>query len=139
MIVEKVVNIFKKEEFANRFKTINTELEVQKGKISSIISETEYEELNNEKQTLYQKTTKVEQTADKINWIVEGESKTEFTLTNQAAELMTKSLVIKSPDGKEIIISDGTMNIDRIFAQDIKATGCIEGLDLKGATGSFCC
>lgn len=137
MIVEKVVNIFKKEEFANRFKTINTEFEVQKGKISSIISETEYEELNNEKQTLYQKTTKVEQTADKINWIVEGESKTEFTLTDQAAELMTKSLVIKSPDGKEIIISDGTMNIDRIFAQDIKATGCIEGLDLKGATGSF--
>ena len=137
MIVEKVVNIFKKEDFANRFKTINTEFEVQKGKISSIISETEYEELNNEKQTLYQKTTKVEQTAEKINWIVEGESKTEFTLTDQAAELMTKSLVIKSPDGKEIIISDGTMNIDRIFAQDIKATGCIEGLNLKGATGSF--
>lgn len=74
------------------------------------------------------------QTADKITWLVEsGESKTDFTLTDRVAELVTESLVIKNKDGSKTIVSGGRMDIEEIFAQDITATGTIKGVTLIGA------
>lgn len=128
------MNIFEKDAFKNIFKNIDTALDIHSGKISAVITESEYKDLINEKQTLYKKTAKAEMTAEKINWLVEsGESKTDFTLTDKVTELITESFVIKSPDGSKTIISGGKMDIDEIFAQDITATGKIRGATLIGA------
>lgn len=134
MIVEKVVNIFKKGDLKTRFKNIGTEFDVQKGKISAVISESEYEELKSGEQTLFQKTAKAEMTADKINWIVQGESKTEFTLTDRTAELLTKKLTITNQNGSQTIISGGKMDIEQIFSEDVTATGTIRGATLIGGS-----
>ena len=128
------MNIFEKDAFKNIFKNIDTALDIHSGKISAVITESEYKDLIDEKQTLYKKTAKAEMTAEKINWLVgSGKSKTDFTLTDRVTELITESFVIKSPDGSKTIISGGKMDIDEIFAQDITATGRIRGATLIGA------
>ncbi len=128
------MNIFEKDAFKNIFKNIDTALDIHSGMISAVITESEYKDLIDEKQTLYKKTAKTEMTAEKINWLVEsGESKTDFTLTDRVAELITESFVIKSPDGSKTIISGGKIDLDEIFAQDVTATGTITGATLVGA------
>ena len=93
MIIEKVVNIFKKDDFAKRFSIIDTEFDVQRGKISAVISENEYKQLCDGKVTLYEKTARAEMTASKINWLVKsGKSETDFALTDRTAELITEKL-----------------------------------------------
>lgn len=88
--------------------------------------------------SLGQSLTSVTQTADKINWLVKsGTSSSNFTLTDRTATLITNSLVIKDSTGASTIISGGKMDINQIFAQDIKANGTITGAKLSGATGSF--
>lgn len=135
MIIEKVVNIFKKDDFAKRFSIIDTEFDVQRGKISAVISETEYKQLCDGKVTLYEKTARAEMTASKINWLVKsGKSDTDFTLTDRTAELITEKLEIKNKDGSATIISGGKMNLDEIFAQDITASGTVTGLTLKSTS-----
>ncbi len=78
------------------------------------------------------------QTAEKFNWIVKsGTSATDFTLTDRTAQLITEKLTIKDSTGASTIISGGKMDINKIFAQHINATGTIRGVKLEGATGSF--
>lgn len=82
--------------------------------------------------------TKATQTANKFNWIVKsGTSATDFTLTDRIAQLITEELTIKDSTGASTIISGGKMDIDKIFANNITATGTIQGVRLVGATGSF--
>lgn len=79
--------------------------------------------------------TKATQTADKFNWIVKsGSSATDFTLTDRTAQLITDSLTIKDKTGAATIISGGRMDIEKIFAQDITATGTIRGAKLIGGS-----
>lgn len=159
MIFEKEINIFKKGDFATRFHEINTQFQVQKGKISSIVSDSEFEQLGDEKLTLYSKVSKVEQTAeeirlsvkgidsrmteikqtaDKINLLVSSsDSESSFAMTDKAIEIITGSMKIGTKNGSAVIIKDGKIDLDELFAQNIKATGTIEGVNLKGATGSF--
>lgn len=74
------------------------------------------------------------QTADKFNWIVaSGTSSSNFTITDRMAKLATDKLVIKSSSGTTII-SGGVMDIEEIFAQNITATGTINGVTLSGAS-----
>lgn len=134
MVLQKEVNIFEKDSFKNLFSNIETALNVQNGRISAVITESEYKELTEGGQTLYKRTTSAEMTADKINWLISsGSSKTDFTLTDRTAELLTESLVIKNKEGSKTIISGGKMDINEIFAQDITATGTIRGATLIGA------
>lgn len=73
------------------------------------------------------------QTADKMEWIVEGEDKSSFEMTDEAIEATTKKLMITTSDGKTVLIEGGKMFIDEIFAQAITATGSIAGAKLIGA------
>lgn len=79
------------------------------------------------------------QTSTMFNWLVEGnaDDKTSLTLTSTMAELIADKLVIKDSTGSSTIISGGKMDIDKIFAREITATGTIKGVKLEGATGSF--
>ena len=55
MILEKEISIYSKDYVLTRFKNAETSLEVVKGKISAVISETELNELQDGKMTLYGK------------------------------------------------------------------------------------
>lgn len=73
--------------------------------------------------------TKANQAADHFEWIVKSDkSATEFTLTDRMVKLVTESLVITDGSGSTII-SGGKIDADKIFAQDITATGKITGLN----------
>lgn len=83
-------------------------------------------------------STVAQQAADRFSWLVKsGTSETDFTLTDRTAKLITDNFVITDSLGKSTIISGGKMDINKIFAQDIQASGTIEGVTLKGAKGSF--
>lgn len=74
------------------------------------------------------------QLSNKFSWIVKsGTSASNFTLTDRMAKLTTESLVIKNSSGTVTVISGGKMDIDKIFAQDITATGKITGATLIGS------
>ena len=132
----------------SKFETFQTEYNQAKEEYEKFEKSTsEYIQTSSQFQTTvenYMKTTddKVDdiktvasQTADKFTWLVaSGESKTDFTLTDRVAELITESLTIKSPDGSKTIISGGKMDIEQIFAQDIYASGTIHSLNLEGST-----
>ena len=74
------------------------------------------------------------QTADKFSWLIKsGSNSTNFELTDRTAELLTSKFVVT--DGKNrTIISGGTINLDYLFANNITATGTIEGATLIGST-----
>ena len=132
----------------SKFETFQTEYNQAKEEYEKFEKSTsEYIQTSSQFQTTvenYMKTTddKVDdiktvasQTADKFTWLVaSGESKTDLTLTDRVAELVTESLIIKSPDGSKTIISGGKMDIGQIFAQDIYASGTIHSLNLEGST-----
>ncbi|MBO5097077.1 MAG: tail fiber domain-containing protein [Agathobacter sp.] len=77
--------------------------------------------------------TKYTQLDNKFSWVVKsGTSASDFTITDRMVKLTTESLVITDSTGTSTIISGGKMNINEIFAQDITATGTINGAILKG-------
>lgn len=74
-----------------------------------------------------------EQSADKINFVVEGDSISEFTVTDNVIQATTEKLVIKTDKGGEVVIENGIMYVNDIFAEEITATGTITGAKLYGA------
>lgn len=78
-----------------------------------------------------------EQSADKINFVVEGDSVSEFTVTDNVIQATTEKLVIKTDKGGEVVIENGIMYVNDIFAEEITATGTITGAKLYGASGEF--
>jgi hypothetical protein len=73
-----------------------------------------------------------EQAADKISFVVEGDTASEFTVTENVIQATTEKLVIKTEKGGEVVIKDGVMYVDDIFAEEITATGTITGAKLYG-------
>lgn len=67
MKFQKEVNIYSPEAIVKRFKANETALSVQKGKIESLISESEIIELQNEKVTMYSKMSDIKQTVNGLN------------------------------------------------------------------------
>ena len=66
--------------------------------------------------------TKIEQTADKINWIVQsGTSETDFTLTDRTVDLVTESFTITDSTGTQTIIQGGKLQAQSIGASEIRA------------------
>ena len=66
--------------------------------------------------------TKIEQTADKINWIVQsGTSETDFTLTDRTVDLVTESFTITDSTGTQTIIQGGKLQAQSIGANEIRA------------------
>lgn len=108
-------------------------LEISTAEIKQTVSETRLE-ISGTQARVEAVETQASQTADKFNWIVKsGTSATDFTLTDRTAQLITESLVIKDSTGASTIISGGKMDIEKIFAQDITATGTIRGVNLIGS------
>ena len=66
MIFEKTVNIFAKNGTLKRFRANETNLQIIQGKISSIVSEKEIEELTSGNVTMYTKLGQVTQTASEL-------------------------------------------------------------------------
>lgn len=73
-----------------------------------------------------------EQSADKINFVVEGDTASEFTVTENVIQATTEKLVIKTDKGGEVVIENGIMYVNDIFAEEITATGTITGAKLYG-------
>ena len=67
MKFQKEVNIYSPEAIVKRFKANEIALSVQKGKIESLISESEIIELQNEKVTMYSKMSDIKQTVDGLS------------------------------------------------------------------------
>ena len=66
--------------------------------------------------------SKIEQTADKINWIVQsGTSETDFTLTDRTVDLVTESFTITDSTGTQTIIQGGKLQAQSIGANEIRA------------------
>ncbi len=93
------------------------------------------------------KITEVKQTADKINWLVKsGTSESNMQLTDKTYNLMAENITLKGDhiqlDGDTTIgdgfkLMAGNIDVDNLFAQDINATGTINGVNLTGASGKF--
>ncbi|MDO4647436.1 MAG: hypothetical protein Q4B26_02210 [Eubacteriales bacterium] len=83
------------------------------------------------------KVATMEFSTDKIEWAIEGEDKTSFTLSDGFAKLVTDSVTIKGPDGSVTIISGGTINLDELFAQTITATGKITASNMETTGGKI--
>lgn len=81
--------------------------------------------------------TLAEQTNNKFSWIIkDGTDISSFTLTNEFSELVSKKFTVT--DGKgQTVIEGGKVNLDKLFANDITATGTISGLKVVGASGEF--
>lgn len=73
-----------------------------------------------------------EQAADKISFVVEGDTASEFTVTENVIQATTEKLVIRTEKGGEVVIQNGIMYVDDIFAEEITATGSISGAKLYG-------
>lgn len=73
-----------------------------------------------------------EQAADKISFVVEGDTASEFTVTENVIQATTEKLVIRTEKGGEVVIQNGIMYVDDIFAEEITATGTITGAKLFG-------
>lgn len=75
-----------------------------------------------ESKEILESMTKIEQTADKINWIVQsGTSETDFTLTDRTVELVTESFTITDSTGTQTIIEGGKLQAQSIGANEIRA------------------
>lgn len=78
-----------------------------------------------------------EQTNNKFSWIIkDGTDISSFTLTNEFSELVSKKFTVTDGNG-QTVIQGGTVDLDKLFANDITATGTISGLKVVGASGEF--
>lgn len=81
--------------------------------------------------------TLAEQTNNKFSWIIkDGTDISSFTLTNEFSELVSKKFTVTDGNG-QTVIEGGKVNLDKLFASDITATGTISGLKVVGASGEF--
>lgn len=66
--------------------------------------------------------TYAEQLADKFNWVVNSNSSsTSLTLTDKMISAITNQFVIKSPDGKRVVIDDGILKSDFLQSLNYQA------------------
>lgn len=66
--------------------------------------------------------TYAEQLADKFNWVVtSNSSSTSLTLTDNMVSAITDQFVIKSPDGKRVVIEDGILKSDFLQSLNYQA------------------
>ena len=66
--------------------------------------------------------TYAEQLADKFNWVVtSSSSSTSLTLTDKMISAITDQFVIKSPDGKRVVIEDGILKSDFLQSLNYQA------------------
>ena len=81
--------------------------------------------------------TVAEQTNNKFSWIIKsGEDISSFTLTDEFSKLVTDKFTVTDGNG-QTVIEGGKVNLDKLFANDITATGTIKGLKVEGASGEF--
>lgn len=81
--------------------------------------------------------TVAEQTNNKFSWIIKsGEDVTSFTLTDEFSKLVTDKFTVTDGLG-QTVIEGGKVDLDKLFANDITATGTISGLKVVGASGEF--
>lgn len=80
--------------------------------------------------------SETQQLADKIYWIVSDSStSSSLTLTSQALTAMTNQFVIKSPDGKRVIIQKGQILLDALKSNNYSAPTSSTGI--YAAAGTF--
>lgn len=66
--------------------------------------------------------TYAEQLADKFNWVVtSNSSSTSLTLTDKMISAITNQFIIKSPDGKRVVIEDGLLKSDFLQSLNYQA------------------
>ncbi len=72
----------------------------------------------------YYNKSQTEQLANKIYWLVtDSSSSSSLTLTSKALEAMTNQFIVKSPDGKRVIISQGKITADALQSNNYVAPG----------------
>lgn len=70
----------------------------------------------------YYNKSQTEQLANKIYWLVtDSSSSSSLTLTSKALEAMTNQFIVKSPDGKRVIISQGKITADALQSNNYVA------------------
>lgn len=75
-----------------------------------------------ESKEILESMTKVEQTADKINWLVQsGTSETNFTLTDRTVDLVTENFTITDSTGTQTVIQGGKIQAKSIGVEEIRA------------------
>lgn len=73
--------------------------------------------------------TETQQLADKIYWIVSDSStSSSLTLTSQALTAMTNQFVVKSPDGKRVVIQKGQILLDALKSNNYSAPTSSTGI-----------
>lgn len=78
-----------------------------------------------------------EQTDNKFSWIIKnGEDISSFELTDEFSKLVSDKFTVTDGSG-QTVIEGGKVNLDKLFANDIAATGTISGLKVVGASGEF--
>lgn len=79
--------------------------------------------------------TYAEQLADKFNWVVKSNSSsTSLTLTDKMISAITNQFVIKSPDGKRVVIEDGLLKSNFLQSLNYQAG---TGTPLYSSAGTF--
>lgn len=87
---------------------------------------TKVEEAESSIDGLERKSSEIEQTADKINWVVKsGSSESNVTLTDSAINAVTNQFIIKDPQGNATIIEGGKINANAITADMITANNLV--------------
>lgn len=72
----------------------------------------------------YYNKSQTEQLANKIYWLVtDSSSSSSLTLTSKALEAMTNQFIVKSPDGKRVILSQGKITADALQSNNYVAPG----------------
>lgn len=72
----------------------------------------------------YYNKSQTEQLANKIYWLVtDSSNSSSLTLTSKALEAMTNQFIVKSPDGKRVIISQGKITADALQSNNYVAPG----------------
>lgn len=70
----------------------------------------------------YYNKSQTEQLANKIYWLVtDSSSSSSLTLTSKALEAVTNQFIVKSPDGKRIVLEKGKVTADALQSCDLFA------------------
>lgn len=108
-------------------KTIRDQVSQQTISISGIQSTVSdiQSEFDSTTQSLSQRITQAQQTADKFSWLVKSNSSSSsLTLTDAAITAVSQQSIFKSPDGSATVIEGGRLKANSITA-DMIATGAI--------------
>lgn len=72
----------------------------------------------------YYNKSQTEQLANKIYWLVtDSSSSSSLTLTSKALEAVTNQFIVKSPDGKRIVLEKGKITADALQSNNYVAPG----------------